>query len=399
MPRTRRAPSVAWIALVLALVVGPAALASAHGFTSVVYADLSSDTPGVVQVDLELEYDLLVVSAAPADSADPAFQKQTPAYSVTDPVEQQRVLRAHLADIEAYIVPRWRITADGQPCAATLDDDVTATERDAAPYAALSLRYTCSPGSDGHTVTSALFPDSEGYVTGTTTILTYDLDLASGSTVLDAEHPTFSTVQTPLERFGQFFRLGAEHLLTGIDHILFLLALIIGSRRLREVVIAATTFTIAHSVTFILAATGLVAAPPALVEPIIALSIAVVGAWYLWRLARPGSSASEAPRGPLGLDRSGWLRVAVVFVFGLVHGLGFASALGIDEPWSWRLLWSLLVFNIGIEAVQLGLIVLVFPLLTLLRRRTPRVAMWTSAALAVVVTAAGLVWFVQRVAG
>ncbi len=88
-----------------------------------------------------------------------------------------------------------------------------------------------------------------------------------------------------------------------------------------------------------------------------------------------------------------------MFLFGLVHGLGFASALGIDEPWSWTLLWSLLVFNVGIEAVQIGLIIIVFPLLVLLRRRFPRIGTWASALLAVIVTAAGLVWFVQRVLG
>jgi len=57
------------------------------------------------------------------------------------------------------------------------------------------------------------------------------------------------------------------------------------------------------------------------------------------------------------------------------------------------------VFNVGIEAVQIGIIVIVFPLLVLLRRRAPRVGMWVSAAIAVVVTVAGLVWFVQRILG
>ena len=101
---------------------------------------------------------------------------------------------------------------------------------------------------------SELFPDSEGYVRGTKTIVTYDLDLRSGSASLDAKHPSFSTHQSLLERYEEFFRLGANHLLTGLDHILFLLALIAGSRRLREIVLAASTFTLAHSVTFVLAA-------------------------------------------------------------------------------------------------------------------------------------------------
>ncbi|MCW2749012.1 MAG: HupE/UreJ family protein, partial [Aeromicrobium sp.] len=99
------------------------------------------------------------------------------------------------------------------------------------------------------------------------------------------------------------------------------------------------------------------------------------------------------------LDRAGWARLAVVFCFGLVHGLGFASALGIDQAWSWTLLWSLLVFNVGIEAVQLALIASVFPLLVLLRRRSPVVGLWTTGTIAAVVTVMGLVWFVERISG
>jgi hypothetical protein len=86
-------------------------------------------------------------------------------------------------------------------------------------------------------------------------------------------------------------------------------------------------------------------------------------------------------------------------VFGLVHGLGFAGALGIDEPWSWTLLWSLLVFNVGIEAVQLAIIAVVFPVLAVLRRRAPAVGSWATGTVAAGVAAMGLVWFVQRVAG
>ena len=92
--------------------------------------------------------------------------------------------------------------------------------------------------------------------------------------------------QSRLEQYWEFFRLGAEHLYTGIDHILFLLALIAGSRRLRDIVAVATTFTVAHSVTFILAALGFVSAPASIIEPVIALSISVVAGMTLWRLWR-----------------------------------------------------------------------------------------------------------------
>ncbi|NED83297.1 HupE/UreJ family protein, partial [Streptomyces sp. SID11233] len=97
-----------------------------------------------------------------------------------------------------------------------------------------------------------------------------------------------------------------------------LLALIVGSRRPREIVLAATSFTLAHSVTFLLAALGAVDVPARVVEPVIALSIAVVAGGWLWRLAR-GRAQGEAAYGdgPLGLDRTGWTRLGMVFCFGL----------------------------------------------------------------------------------
>ena len=190
----------------------------------------------------------------------------------------------------------------------TRDGDFKIEQRDGVPYALLALDYRCPEGADAHELRSGLFPDSEGYVRDTKTIVTYDLDLRSGSAGLDAKHPSFSTHQSLLQRYWEFFRLGAEHLYTGIDHILFLLALIAGSRRLREIVLAATTFTLAHSVTFILAALGLVEVPASLVEPVIALSISVVAGLHLWRIWRRGSHATDletAGHGRLGLDARG----------------------------------------------------------------------------------------------
>ena len=107
------------------------------------------------------------------------------------------------------------------------------------------------------------------------------------------------------------------------------------------------------------------------------------------------------PSASAGSDssRPDWARLAVVFGFGLMHGLGFAGALGIDEPFSWPLLWSLLVFNVGIEAVQIAIIAAVFPLLALLRRREPTVGLVVGGVVAAGVAVMGLVWFVQRVLG
>jgi len=390
------------VALAALFCVGvPAASAQAHGFSSVVYADVHTGAqPGHVHVGLQLEYDLLVVSAADAERTDRLFRDGTAAFTDGTDADRAQALVAHLNSVQAYLADHFTITSSGQPCPATPAADVAMTVREGVPYAVIELDAACDQPGDEHLITSTLFPDAEGYVTGTTTILTYDLDLHAGSAALNSQQTSFSTEQTFVQRFTEFFRLGAEHLLGGIDHILFLLALIVGSRRLREVVFAATAFTLAHSVTFILAATHTVSLPSSFVEPTIAASIAIVGGWHLWRLRSAGVRATELTgEGFWGLDRPGWVRLGVVFTFGLVHGMGFASALGIDQPWSWTLLWSLLVFNLGIEAVQIGIIALAFPLLTLLRRHSPSVGAWVTGAIAAFVAVAGMVWFVQRVLG
>jgi hydrogenase/urease accessory protein HupE len=393
---TRRCASVFAAALALLLSAVPA---QAHGFSSTVYVGLTAPAKGHVRAELGLEYDLLVVSTADYEKNDPLFKLGTAAFDAGDSVKQAAALTTYASSVTTYVADRFAITVDDQACAATRQGDFRIEQREGVPYAFMELDYRCPEKAAAHEVRSGLFPDSEGYVRGTKTLVTYDLDLQKGSSALDSEHSSFSTHQSWTERFWEFFRLGAEHLLTGLDHILFLLALVAGSRRLREIVLAATTFTLAHSVTFILAALGVVHVSPSLIEPVIALSIAIVAFWHLWRLWRRGRLATDletSGRSHVSLDRAGWTRLGVVFCFGLVHGVGFAGALGIQQAWSWTLLWSLLVFNVGIETVQLTLIALTFPLLALLRRKAPTVALWTTGFIAAGVSVAGLVWFVQR---
>lgn len=375
-----------------------------HGFSSIVYIDMTAPEKGHVRTELGLEYDLLVVSAADAEKDARLFRDGTAAFDAQDAKAQAAALDAHASSVLAYVNQRQRLTVkDGQACTPTQSGRFRITQRDGVPYALLDLDYRCPESGGAHELRSELFPNSEGYVRGTKTIVSYEeLDLKSGTVSLDARHPSFSTGESLLAQYWSFFRLGANHLLSGIDHILFLVALIAGSRRLREIVLAASSFTLAHSVTFILAALGVVHVPSGIVEPTIALSIAVVASLHLrriWLLRTDAAEVEDVGHGPLGLDAAGWTRLAVVFCFGLVHGLGFASALGIDQAWSWRLLSSLLVFNLGIESVQLGLILVTFPLLALLRRRAPLAAVGTTGTVAAAVSAVGLVWFAERAAG
>ncbi|WP_017934002.1 HupE/UreJ family protein [Nocardioides sp. Iso805N] len=401
--------ALAFLAALFALftTAGPA---GAHGFTTVVYAHASAPSADVVRMRLGLEYDLLLVSVAEAQKDDPLYRAGQPAWDDGDFPGMVKALQDHRVSLQSYLAERFTLVYAGATCTPTLQTDVSVKMNDqqGVPYANVTVDYRCRSDSDaeamheGHIVGSTMFPDSEGFVTGTKTIVTYDIDDRVGSAALDGDHTSFSTRQSWGQRFWEFWRLGAEHLLTGLDHMLFLTALIIGSRRLREIVLAATTFTLAHSTTLILAAFGVVHVSNDLVEPLIALSIAATASWFLWRVWRRGEHATDldvSGTSHFALDRAGWSRLAVVFCFGLVHGLGFAGALGIDHAWSWPLLWSLLVFNVGIETVQLGLIVLVFPLLMVLRRYHPRVALVVTAGVAVVVTVVGLIWFGQRVFG
>ncbi|SFR70536.1 HupE / UreJ protein [Agromyces sp. CF514] len=398
-PVGRLAAAIALLAaLGMLLVAGPA---SAHGFSSTVYVEATATATGF-RADLDLEYDLLVVSAAENEHDDAFFDD---GMSLFETGSEAEALNAHTETVVDYVTERFTVSADGVACTPGLLGDLGAHERDGVPYAQLALRFAC-PGASGTepvvAVRSTLFPDDEGYVTGTETILEYAFGDASGSAALNAGDPEFSTGQAPAEHLGEFFLLGAEHLLSGADHLLFLLALIVGSRRLRDVVLAATSFTIAHSVTFLLAAVGVVSVPASIVEPIIALSIAVVALVYLWQVRRQRGRALVAPTAPadrLGLTRTDRLRLAVVFGFGLIHGLGFAGALGIDEPWSWALLGSLLVFNVGIEAVQIAIILVVFPVLAAIRSRTPRAGLWAGVAVSAAVALMGLAWFVERLLG
>ncbi len=173
-----------------------------------------------------------------------------------------------------------------------------------------------------------------------------------------------------------FFLLGVEHIATGFDHLLFLLALILCGGSLVALFKIITAFTLAHSVTLAAAALGLVNLPSTLVESVIALSIAYVAFENLF------------PR--YAISR----RWTISFLFGLMHGFGFSSVLKeIGLPHD-TLLWSLLNFNLGVETGQLLAVAIVLPgLLWLRTTRWEKPVVDTLSALVLVV---GVALFVQR---
>lgn len=177
-----------------------------------------------------------------------------------------------------------------------------------------------------------------------------------------------------------FIPAGIQHIFIGPDHILFVIGLLLLGGSLSRLVKIVTGFTIAHSLTLALATLNIVNPPARLIEPLIALSIVFVG---LDNLRTRG-------RGP---DR----RALIAFAFGFVHGFGFASVLrefGLPRE---SLGWSLLGFNLGVEAGQACIVLAVAPLLAVLRAHAARIAPRVVAAGSWGVAIAGAWWFTQRV--
>lgn len=201
--------------------------------------------------------------------------------------------------------------------------------------------------------------------------------------VLDRAHATWTLgeagpASSAAGMAWSMLKLGVEHILTGADHLVFLLGLILVGGRLRSLVGVVTAFTLAHSITLALAALSVFAPSPRLVEPAIALSIAYVGFENLF--------VKDASR-----------RWRITFPFGLVHGFGFAGALReIALPHA-QVPIALVSFNLGVEIGQLGVLSIALPL-TLAARNAPWFGDRGVKALSLAIAIGGAVLFVVRLA-
>lgn len=255
-------------------------------------------------------------------------------------------------------------------------------------YAALRFRAPCRLGDATeirYTLLRELDPTHRGILR---------IDAAGGDTALRVLDPTREDAASGEAATAGFVREGVRHIVTGYDHLLFLACLLLPAvmRRapdgrgwrpveglraaLAPVAGIVTAFTLAHSITLGLAATGKVALPGALVEPAIAATIVV--------------AALDNLRPVFGGRRS-----AAAFAFGLVHGFGFAGVLGELALPPGEFAWALLRFNLGLELGQLAIVAIAVALLYLLRRRPayPLLAIRGGSAAAM---ALGVLWFVER---
>jgi hydrogenase/urease accessory protein HupE len=169
----------------------------------------------------------------------------------------------------------------------------------------------------------------------------------------DNDSKVIPGVSTIMDVVKTYSKLGVEHILFGIDHLLFILALIIITKGAWKIIKTVTAFTIAHSITLSLAILGIVNFPPPPVEAVIALSILFLAIEIIKEMNGKRTLTGQKP----------WL---VAFVFGLLHGFGFAGALSnIGLPQN-EIPWALAFFNIGVEIGQIAFVLVILAVIKLL---------------------------------
>lgn len=181
----------------------------------------------------------------------------------------------------------------------------------------------------------------------------------------------------------RYFGLGMEHILLGVDHLLFVLGLLLLVRKVGSLVKTITAFTVAHSITLGAAVLGLVSVDLEPVEAAIALSIVLLAREIV--VGRQGTVHL--------VHHWPWL---VAFGFGLLHGLGFAGALGRIGLRSEDIPAALLFFNLGVEAGQLAFVAAVLAAHRMIRRWRHRASPWLEPALGYSLGTLATLWFFER---
>jgi len=176
-----------------------------------------------------------------------------------------------------------------------------------------------------------------------------------------------------------YFGLGYKHIIPlGFDHILFIVSLFLLNPKLKPLLLQATAFTVAHSITLSLTMFHVIVASPKIIEPLIALSIMYVALENIFT------------------TKVRVTRIGIVFLFGLVHGMGFASALGgLGLPQNAYLL-SLVMFNLGVEAGQITIILLAYWALGKWFGDKPYYRKYIVIPISIVIACVAAYWTVQR---
>jgi len=332
------------------------------------------------------------------------------------------------ARVLEYLQQHLSVSSVGGTCGAAPGRALAAT----AQFRRFEMTFTCPGAADIKLHSSAFFELVPSHVTFAQ-IETGDGQFVEqlfteGQQVVDA-----SAGDAQLRNAGliEYVRLGILHILTGPDHMSFLLGLVLISRRLRDLVFVVTGFTVGHSITLALAVTGILRPHAEYIDALVALTIAMIGAENIAVAThRPGTialglglplfamaAASVAGIGTLPpllllgaalfcanylmlsghMRDAGRLRLVVTLVFGLIHGFGFAATLLEMQLPAQKLAQILVGFNIGVEIGQLSLVLTLMGLVGLAARAKlslPRPIVVDTVAAGLV--AVGTYWFVSR---
>ena len=352
---------------VLAFSLCVAAAAGAHP-APFSYLDLHLDGTGLsgtlVVHDLDAAHDLGV------DNAD----------ALLDPATAAR----YRDQLVALLSPRLTLRLDGAPAGISWGAIDVVPDRQS-----VRLAFTVSNSRPGHIgINAYVFPYDPIHQTF---INIYEDSALKLQLILDASHREAEyysgSTQGRWAVVKTFVVSGVEHILIGPDHILFLVGLLLLGGTLSRLALIVTSFTIGHSITLSLAALDVLSPPAQFVEPLIALTIVVVGADNLLVLRGAKGATKEAS------DIRAWLAIA----FGLIHGFGFAYVLkefGLPQA---ALGWSLFAFNLGVEFGQLLIVGVVAGTLTVIRRRSESASTNLAVLGSIAVILAGGYWFIERV--
>lgn len=294
--------------------------------------------------------------------------------------------RASLARVTAYARSRTTLTAGG---VCRLDPSSASPEQlNGEGYLALRFDVRCPDAAAPVAVASTLFldidPTSRVLVSsrtgGETRSYVLGLDEQQRAAAPDSATRPAARDSTLLS----YFQEGVSHLFGGPDHMLFLLVLVIPALYARGglrpaiagILLPITGFTLGHALTLTSAASGLIRPPTQIVEALIAVTILLTAIDNV-RAFIPGP------------------RSAVAFAFGLIHGFGFASALGALNATGWQMATALLGFNLGIEAGQAALALLAAPLLYLVREPARRLRLMPLG-VSVLAGTMAIYWIVER---
>jgi hydrogenase/urease accessory protein HupE len=214
------------------------------------------------------------------------------------------------------------------------------------------------------------------------------IDLLDGSHYSAIIRPTAPTYQIPLietksEVAFSYWRMGLYHILEGIDHLLFLLALVFFISGFRNLLWAVTAFTVAHSITLAFATLGVLYVPSAPTEAVISLSIVFLAVEIIRKHSGENTLTERFP----------WI---VAFIFGLFHGLGFAGALSEIGLPQHEIPLALFMFNVGVESGQILFISLVVGVLTVLRKIKIPYPNWSWRAVPYTIGSIAAFWTIQR---